>query len=159
MSGPHVTELRAGDEVVIALGGHQGVTISGPLRMDSSGCCLAVGPMTVVTAGKSVLSQDDRLTVTKLAPRPLYINHDRTEPVDGDVVRDADSGSRQTWVRASSWATIQYGDFQPSGVLPKRLVLLVDGDTGRAMKDPTDDSPPVPAEMRTESMRHPLDMD
>jgi len=83
------------------------------------------------------------LTVISRAPRPLYVNHDRTEPVAGDVVRDADGGDGRVWIVDASgdcW-TPHAGTVYMKGAtldrlgitLPDRLRLLVDGETGQVV--------------------------
>lgn len=78
----------------------------------------------------------DTLTVVSRAPRPLYVNHPRTEPVPGDVVRDADSGDPRTW-HYLTWPGGPWYDLRGNGKkrvdLPTRLRLLVDGETGRCV--------------------------
>jgi hypothetical protein len=85
---------------------------------------------------------DWTLTVVSRAPRPLYVNSDRTEPVPGDVVRDADDDERSgTWAfvardwgnRNLPWIPLHGEDRRGClrGQLPARLRLLVDGTTGQ----------------------------
>ncbi len=148
MSGPKVTELRAGDIVRVHMTEYPDVVLSGPVEVDSQGCCRKIGPMTLVTEGKSDLPDGWWVEVTKLAPRPVYVNHEREEPVDSDVARDATTNSRQLWIRAgNSWATFLHGDFQPPGEMPKRVLLVVDGDTGL---------PAAPLQDPPELVTHPL---
>ena len=133
MSDPHVheTPLHAGDRAELRFEGLPDFVASGVIRTDDQGCCLVLGPWPLITNGSSVLRPDMRLTVTKLAPRPqpVYTNHSREEPVDGDVVRSASTSSRTTWVRSGNqWFNTGTGkvDAPPAGVR-----LLVDGDTGQ----------------------------
>jgi hypothetical protein len=129
VSGPAETELRVGDEAELTLDQYPEFVAKGTLRMDGQGCCLSLGPWPIVTNGDSVMRPDMHLKVTKLAPRPIYANHDREEPVDGDVVRDAATTRRTTWLRAEGrWYNTATA--RPDSELPKSLILLVDGDTG-----------------------------
>ena len=78
------------------------------------------------------------LTVVSRAPRPLYVNHDRPEPVPGDVVRDEDSDDPRTWTRNAKgfsyeWLNSVSHDYEPREKLPARLRLLVDGETGQVV--------------------------
>jgi hypothetical protein len=80
------------------------------------------------------------LTVISRAPRPLYVNHPRTEPFSGDVARDedipetTDSFVYLTHVahHSAGWFG-QYGKPVQPGHLPARLRLLIDGETGQVV--------------------------
>lgn len=76
------------------------------------------------------------LTVVSRAPRPLYVNHHRAEPVPGDVVRDADQDHPGIWVRARrSWVTVDGDQVEEwKDAAPHRLRLLVDGETGQVVQ-------------------------
>ena len=76
------------------------------------------------------------LTVVSRAPR-LYVNHERTEPVPGDVARVADDdGSESTWHFldgvGKEWFD-KRGYSYGLGELPDNLRLLVDGETGQVV--------------------------
>jgi hypothetical protein len=75
------------------------------------------------------------LTVVSRAPKPLYVNHTRTEPVPGDVVRAAEGDGSETYhyVRidfGAPWGATTGGKRYPREHIPARLRLLVDGETG-----------------------------
>jgi hypothetical protein len=135
-----VADLRPGDVVEISWGETEfsDVTrsIRGPLRRNSQGY-LYVGALTVASPNGDVWGDDIRtLTVVSRAPRPLYVNHDRAEPVPGDVVRDADTEiTKHTWVKnvdgfSNEWLAVPGHVYVPRKQLPDRLRLLVDGETG-----------------------------
>jgi hypothetical protein len=79
------------------------------------------------------------------ALRPMYVNHPRTEPMPGDVVRDADDdASTRVWIYgphggadARPWMGSLNGYVEfisiDSDRFPKRALLLVDGETGMAV--------------------------
>lgn len=126
------SELRAGDTAEMRFDAFPEFVATGKIRPDDQGCCLLLGPWPIVTEGKSTLRSDQRLTVTKMAPRPVYVNHSREEPVDGDIVRDAVSDSRTTYIWSSGgWWAAARGSFIPVADGPGKMFLLVDGDTGR----------------------------
>jgi hypothetical protein len=143
-----VADLQPGDVVELADYEYAGVSVRGPLR-DMAGV-LVVGPFRVRHADGEPfqpLRSTGTLTVVSRVPR-LYVNHPRTEPVAGDVVRDADSNSSRVWLytgtsrspsdRYSGWCfTNATGSVVWTGCtdagypqLPARLRLLVDGETG-----------------------------
>ena len=66
----------------------------------------------------------------------LYVNHDRTEPVPGDVVRDADNPEWNGWLYLRSdngrWLDSSRGEWFEKA-MPTRLRLLVDGETGQVV--------------------------
>jgi hypothetical protein len=137
-----IDDLRPGD--VVELRFPSGTTIRGPLVEE------ATGRLGIADAGWDItprgltgpqpywMGRAD-LTVVSRAPRPLYVNHDRTKPVAGDVVRDADSDSDpRTWVRnaegfSHEWMTGRTHLYVPRENLPARLRLLVDGQTGQVL--------------------------
>lgn len=136
MSDPNTSELRAGDEVELTFDLFPGFVARGPVSSDEDGCCLRLGPLVITSEGRKVLPDDQHLKIVKLAPRPVYVNSEREEPVDGDVVRNAGDSSRVSWVRSGDKWWVAIGgvmvDSDPA-VIPKRLQLLVDGDTGRTV--------------------------
>lgn len=81
------------------------------------------------------------LTVVSRAPRPLYVNHPRTEPVPGDIVIpvDHDPDDVVTW----SWCPLRTGVYRWRSTLDDSwldrtdldvdLRLLVDGKTGQTV--------------------------
>jgi hypothetical protein len=129
-----VADLRRGDVVELRDSRWGGVTITGAVRETALGPY--VGPLIIAKKdGSDPFDPDgpvDRtLTVVSRAPRPLYVNHPRTKPVPGDVVRDADDDSDvETWnTTGPSWFD-RYGYGLSRSDLPDRLRLLVDGETG-----------------------------
>lgn len=129
-----IADLREGDVVEIS-GDFRwpGAVVRGPLQSDLNGS-LRVGPL-LVRHREGYPPQGElrqaTLTVISRAPRLLYVNHPRTKPVPGDVVRDAELQNRNQWmhVRRNVWANIDGGLDSRIG-LPERLRLLVDGETG-----------------------------
>lgn len=79
--------------------------------------------------------------VTAQEPRPaLYVNHPRTEPVAGDVVRDEDGDlwtlvdrSAYGELRAWHWSTTASKWLHNSPERVAGAVLLVDGETGQVV--------------------------
>jgi hypothetical protein len=130
-------DLREGDVVEAT---HEdwpaGTIVRGPLYLD--GETLQVGRI-IVRHWDARPPFDTGLTLTVIsrAPRPLYVNHPRTEPVHGDIVRDCDGDAwcfqRDEWWCASEDAR---GDDHPDA-LPitsyRPLTLLWDGETGRVV--------------------------
>jgi hypothetical protein len=140
-----VADLRPGDVVEITSTYNGSVyTHRGPVVQDGRGVGLLFETYWVRTRSGDAPQWIDSLTVVSRAPRPLYVNHDRAEPVPGDVVRDADDDSdTRTWMcfdRAavngwvgrrgsnSAWCTAM-----PRADLPDRLRLLADGETGQVV--------------------------
>jgi hypothetical protein len=88
--------------------------------------------------GSPFEGRSSSLTVISRAPRPLYINHPRTEPVQGDVVRDEGGAGlalficthddEETW-----WLNAGADWIAPAEMQDKRLRLLVDGETGQVV--------------------------
>jgi hypothetical protein len=137
-----VADLQPGDVV----GYHdyywpEGHTVTGALYARDEFLCLAGQvirfPHGEVTAGGR---QGGTLTVVSRAPRPLYVNSDRTEPVPGDVVRDADSDDAMVWMfdaaatdKEAPWCPPVGDDYHDRSQMPARLRLLVDGETGQVV--------------------------
>jgi hypothetical protein len=134
-----VADLRPGD--VVELTDQFLCTTRGPLRELGAGGALLLGAFAVVryADGGSAGRADWSLTVTSRAPRPLYVNHDRTEPVPGDVVRDADSDDTRVWLfdgdapERRPWYPSNDTHMCARDDLPTRLRLLVDGETGQVV--------------------------
>lgn len=132
-----VADLREGDVVELKMA--SGTIIRGPL---APGAWTKMG-LEIVDAGWMVrdaqggiptnlreIRRDIALTVISRAPRPLYVNHSRTEPVPGDVVRPADGTKSVAFRRIEGW-------IWPNGTTARLdtygLRLLVDGETGEAV--------------------------
>ena len=78
------------------------------------------------------------LTVVSRAPRPLYVNHHRTEPVAGDVVRDELGDKLALFICTKEdeevwWVDTAADWIWPAEMREKRLRLLVDGETGQVV--------------------------
>lgn len=147
-----VADLREGDVVELRRDDWPDTITRGPLR--TSDGSLEIADMIVRWADGSLPTWVGRghLTVISRAPRPLYVNHPRTQPVPGDVVRDADSEARaQIWVcgeeppgdrfeypEARSWLRWNAGNgrwtYFPQSDLPASLRLLVNGETGQVVR-------------------------
>lgn len=130
-----VADLRKGDVVEIRESDHPDVVTRGALHEAPNGALDLGGIYRVRSAdGQRRLAARCELTVVSRAPRPLYVNHDRTEPVPGDVVRaDEFPAMKTTWRRIRDRWIDQHG--VPSAdsdmAFPKRL--LVDGTTGQVV--------------------------
>lgn len=139
-----VADLREGDVVRLDCHEHPGTAITGPLHLVGRDGQLQVGTYIVCFPdGTPYDSVNRTLTVISRAPR-LYVNHDRAEPVAGDVVRDADSDEPRTWTKnvngfSHEWHANRAAHYVPRESLPARLRLLVDGETGL----PPVESPPA----------------
>ena len=132
-----VADLQPGDVVEITeiVQGHAYIH-RGPVLADSKERPGAVnfGDYWLRNASGAPGSWIHTLTVISRAPRPLYVNHPRTEPVAGDVVRDADSADTVTWgFSDTSWYDNVTADYAYRDQMPARLRLLVDGETGRCV--------------------------
>lgn len=126
-----VADLQPGD--VVELRFRSGSIVRGPLTRFGPGLGIAdVGRS--VRDGGGYPPDAEGLTVISRAPRPLYVNHSRTTPVVGDVVRSADPANNQ-WMLISRgrWVSID-GNACARKELPQRLVLLVDGLTGAVVQ-------------------------
>jgi len=139
-----VADLREGDIVEMSWACEGGqITIRGPLWGGRGEQLSVAGYWVRESDGAPVQALGPRgsrtLTVISRAPQPLYVNHDRSEPVPGDVVRDADSDDANTWVRnrkgfSYEWLNNRTHDYVPREKLPDRLRLLVDGTTGEVVR-------------------------
>jgi hypothetical protein len=133
-----VADLREGDIVEVQMAD---VVMRGPVHVASNGYAFFGGLPLRYSSGAPGYS-DCTLTVISRVPRPFYVNHPRTEPVPGDVVRDADEAAgRLTWVYADprdvgcEWRCSVVNDDPWCGRqdMPARLRLLVDGETGQVV--------------------------
>ena len=133
-----VADLQPGDvvEIVEDDKGDE-ITHRGPLRRE--GKYLVLGGFTVTRPNGGPASWYRTLTVVSRAPRPLYVNHPRTEPVRGDVARDNESGNEhRVWVYGrdhggSTWFWSEYPTEIAGHLKTVRLRLLVDGTTGQVV--------------------------
>jgi hypothetical protein len=142
ITADQVEDLHPGDVVEIVRGDHPQVSVRGPLSSGPAGE-LWLGDLNVAIASGGY---DDRrthwakhpasrLTVIARIPRPIYVNYNRTAPVPGDVVRDADDPDNpKVWMSAldaegdQCWVDVER--IAPREKMPARLRLLVDGETG-----------------------------
>lgn len=134
-----VADLHEGD--VVELGFSSGAIVRGPLVEDRH-----TGGLDIADAGWSVRQGDgglpygleriaETLTVVSRAPRPLYVNHDRTAAVKGDVARDSQShDGERTWVfDGARWHWTRHPDEVAGDLKRVTLRLLVDGETGQVV--------------------------
>jgi hypothetical protein len=87
--------------------------------------------------GRPFDPENRSLTVISRAPRPLYVNHDRTEPVEGDIVRDCD-GDAWRFEQGKWWcASVDSCEDDDPDAYPidhyRPLTLLWDGTTGQVV--------------------------
>lgn len=125
-----IADLQPGD--VVEVTDKYGCTARGPLRESDLGS-LMLGVFVLIRHPKgdpSVHNLD--LSVISRAPRPLYVNHPRTEPCAGDIVRDGDGGAWEFWGRRWHLAGVREDvvDISDSG----SLTLLWDGQTGQVVQ-------------------------
>jgi hypothetical protein len=145
-----VADLREGDVVELASDRWGGASMRGPLVQNSYGD-LTVGRIGYTTAprGFVVRTRDGSpsgwadahtLTVVSRAPKPMYVNHPRTRPARGDVVRGVDQHGGPCWDYVGGeirpWSTVGTIGFDTRRCrddLPTRLLLVIDGETGRVV--------------------------
>jgi len=129
-----VADLQPGDVIEFRDDDWPGTVISGPLVSTAIGLCL--GNFTIVRWANGEPNERSRatLTVVSRAPRPLYANHDRTEAIPGDVIRDEDGviwlrDSHGKWQSADSVADDE-SLWWTTGPRPS---LVIDGVTGQVV--------------------------
>jgi hypothetical protein len=158
-----VRDLQPGDVVEVRFA--SGSLMRGPLTADGYGGDPLLGiadvhwPLRLRDGDVQHYLKACDLAVVSRAPRPLYVNSDRTEPVPGDVVRiehdgypDPEPGDATVNVYlptkarpADSWLSIHNNDiglrYSTDMVIPGRgnnargrAVLLVDGETGQVVQ-------------------------
>lgn len=146
-----VAGLRAGDVVELTYDEWpDGTVVRGPLQGSPESRALTVAAFVVRHGGGGAPGEGFNLTVISRAPRPLYDNHPRQTPVPGDIVR-VESGHPDDWYLdlfqprdgddGLSWVSLHAADFgyrySTDEALPLTreydAVLLVDGETGRAV--------------------------
>ncbi len=132
-----VSDLKPGDVVELSWPSlvDDAVTLSvrGPLRESStgSGDALAVASYGVREQDGDPVHGDRRtLTVVSRAPRPLYVNHHRTEPVPGDTVHPGDGTLSIAFRTVNGWL---WPNGKEARVADGGLRLLVDGETGQVV--------------------------
>lgn len=143
MTPPVVSSLLPGDVVEARRAGWPaGQKVVGPVTCD--GRALVVAEFVVGWLDGGELDEDKEVVVLERAPRPLYCNHSRTEPVAGDVVRvEFDQGPADDYVDVydpvtapgAPWLSLVDGSRYtteqaiPSDSVHGRALLLVDGET------------------------------
>jgi hypothetical protein len=138
-----VADLQPGD--VVELSFPSGSTIRGALTREgysNSGLGITSAHWTVRSASGEVppFIVDCSLTVVSRAPRPLYVNHPRTEAREHDVVRDGAGvirhhGPVSESADATWWAWELQAGFRWTWTSEpaQPLHLLVDGETGQVV--------------------------
>lgn len=125
-----VADLDVGDVVEVTW--PNGTVLRGPLGKDSAGR-LALSPMTLrhPDGGATLLHCDATLRVIRKAPTPFYVNHPRTNPVWGDIVRDAEGDA---WRRGSGGWFMAGGQGLVEDITKYApLTLLWDSEKGRVV--------------------------
>jgi hypothetical protein len=131
-----VADLCSGD--VVEYSGHpdlKGAKVVGPLH-ESDGSLFIADYVVRNSDGSTARYRNEELTlaVVSRALRPLYVNHDRTEGVPGDVVRDEDG---VVWLRDryGKWVSVdsETDDDHLLNWTTGTLTLLVDGETGETV--------------------------
>jgi hypothetical protein len=136
-----VADLQPGDVVEVASEEWPaGTVVRGPLWMQDGETLQVARTVVRHWDGHEPFDTGLTLTVVSRAPRPLYVDSDKTEPDPGDVVRDADDGrSLSAWLYGRSelgimaWRGTVTGVWHLRDILPARLRLLVDGETGQVV--------------------------
>ncbi|MCU1617357.1 MAG: hypothetical protein JWO98_4897 [Frankiales bacterium] len=132
-----VKDLQPGDVVEVTHADWpDGTVVRGPLWMHD-GETLQVSRIVIRHwDGRHPYDTGLTLTVISRAPRPLYVNHPRTEPVPGDVVREDDPEGATTWLMDSfrTWQSKDSTHDQDRG-FEWPLRLLVDGETGMTVPE------------------------
>ena len=125
-----VADLRPGDVVELRYDNYPETVIRGPLH---GGATLYVAFL-VVRHADGRPGVGDSLTVISRAPRPLYVNHERTTPIDGDVVRD---GEDRLWMfdHFGTWQGVESTCEESNRLtgMEQPLTLLVDGNTKKVV--------------------------
>ena len=138
ISREQVADLQPGDVVrLVRTNGEHRYTYEGPVK-DDGGDALAFDDWWLRDRRGNAPEWCESLTVVSRAPR-LYVNHDRSEPVPGDVVRDEMTGDvyvreHNTVLRPDPfwWCPVQ-GRSRRDDCINLPLTLLVDADTGQVV--------------------------
>lgn len=130
-----VAELKAGDVVELSepAGEYPDLALSGPLHEINGFLCL--GPTIIRHQNGEAFwgKLRDLRVISRATPPspPAYVNHTRTEPVNGDLARDAfDPSSTEVFFREDEDWYDKGGEYLTRNRLPEQLRLLVDGETG-----------------------------
>lgn len=133
-----VKDLQPGDVVRIRnYNWPEGTSITGPAYRDPERNALKqvyVGGHPIGTmAFCGTLAEFE---IISRAPRPLYVNHRRTWAMKGDVARAAERDDPHlTWgYDGDRWCSIDTHARTAFGFRPGPLRLLVDGETGQAVR-------------------------
>ena len=138
-----VADLQPGDVVEFRAHDDPDVFTRGPVSiLGDSGIRLGSHLVLLYSGGNGVgeFESQGTLTVISRVPRALYVNHDREKPAPGDVVRNADDDTdRRIWVSdgldgGHLWGSLPEMEHTERSAMPKRLRLLVDGETGQVPK-------------------------
>jgi hypothetical protein len=131
-----VADLRPGDVVELTHASHEGVTLRGPARTHRDSRAVWVGDTLLMDLRGELrdASRWTHLTVVSRAPRPLYVNHPRTEPTHGDTAAWVGDQSGRVYWRADGFWLCNDGGRYDADQMPARLRLLVDGETGRCVQ-------------------------
>jgi hypothetical protein len=138
-----VADLREGDVVELTSTTWPDGAVRGRLRNDGLYKSLVLkspcGEESYVirnAQGDPSCADQRSLTVVSRAPRPLYVNHPRTEPSCGDVFQPEFS-QWPIWVaghdRIAEHKSAESCRWIGPGSLPAHLRLLVDGETGQVV--------------------------
>ncbi len=153
ITSEQVADLQPGD--IVEYAGHpelKGAKVIGPLHLRNGDGTLYVADYVVRDTGGEpgrYAREQLTLTVVSRAPRPMYVNHPRTKPVPGDVVRLTDCvGDSYTNVYLprneqddEPWLSIHHDPgarYSDEDALVGHLDgwqtrLLVDGETGQVV--------------------------
>jgi hypothetical protein len=143
-----VADLQPGDVVEYHRSDWpEGVVIRGPLHPALNGApWIGLGDCAVRFDSGNIngysTHEETTLTVVSRAPRPLYVNHPRTEPVPGDVMvpvsHSADDLATWSWCPLRSgayrWRDTQSDAWLAAEDIVDDLRLLVDGSTGEVVQ-------------------------
>jgi hypothetical protein len=121
----------------------KGSANTGPVYVSRNGGELTVGGWYVHPKLSATYAEFEIVERAPLPGKPVYVNSKRTEPVPGDIVRDADRDDRrQVWMffpagtsSTVNWVKLGTDRRLPIYMLPPRLRLVVDGKTGKAVPE------------------------
>lgn len=131
-----VADLIGGDVVELHRQGWAAdVVVRGTLRADSCAGEIYLGDYSIFSLNGNepewLAFPGTTLTVVSRAPRPLYVNHDRAEPVAGDVARPEKRMLILLCRADHEWVDKDGGEWPAP---PRPLRLLVDGSTGEVVQ-------------------------
>lgn len=129
MTPEQLAALRPGDIVEMIDDRYPGWKATGPLIEWNKEGTLSLGP--VLARGRNA-ARDAHRTIIVLTPAPatLYVNHDRTTPVNGDVALERiENGTRLWFWQGNGW----YGATGKKGSPEGELTLMVNGATNTVL--------------------------